>query len=115
MRNIDYDLVAITHRLFNNGERKKGGFDKIVEFFSVKKNKKILLIEHPLRADEEGGSQLWDGVIVSSIEKGELKEIERIKMPRRTNVLNWINEVIFNIKYINNHISNKPILLVADP
>lgn len=115
MKSNKYDIVAITHRLFAEGERKKGGFDEILSFFSNMKGKSVLLIEHPLKGLGEGGSQSWDGAIISTIKYGKQEEIKRIELPKRINALSWINEVFFNVRFINNNISGNPIFLAADP
>ena len=53
MQKINCDMVAIVHRFFSEGKRKRGGFDKILDHFSAQ-GKTILLIEHPLTALKEG-------------------------------------------------------------
>lgn len=106
------DVVALTHRIFKNGQRKRGGFDKIVDFFSVDSN--VLLIEHPLSniVDDMGTPQ--KEMIVSLIRNGKIEEIERIKMVKLPSVLGWIGELITNTRYLS-RISGRPILIAADP
>lgn len=110
----NYDIVAAIHRLYVDGVRKKGGADKILEYFS-KKGKKILLIEHPLCGLREKGINIDNFVIISEIIGGNIIEIERREIVRRGNWIRWISEVFFNIWLIYTKIDGKPVYFSADP
>lgn len=110
---IQVDLVAIVHRIFTDGKRKRGGADKILAYFS-QKGKKVLLIEHPLSGLREKGDQRWNEVIISLIEKGEIKEISREKIKQKSIYLRWLSETIFNIWYIGKKVTAGQCFFCAD-
>lgn len=114
MEKQSFDIVALVHRIFTDGKRKKGGFDKILEHFS-KTGKKILLIEQPLYGLKESTGQNWSEMIVSTVENGRIREIEKKRIYRSENNLRWFFEIIFNIFYIKNNVAGKPVLFSADP
>jgi glycosyltransferase involved in cell wall biosynthesis len=113
MEKINCDIIAIVHRFFSEGKRKRGGFDKIIDSFS-EKGKKILLIEHPLVALREG-ENFCNDTIVSIIDGRKITEVERVRAKKRPNVLNWVKEVFFNINYIRNRVNGMPVLMAVDP
>lgn len=109
-----YDIVAAVHRLYIDGKRKKGGADKILEYFS-KKGKSILLIEHPLCGLREGGKNADNWAIISKIESGEIIELERKEILKKGNIIRWISEVFFNLIVIHTKIKGRPVYFSADP
>jgi len=113
MQKINCDMVAIVHRFFSEGKRKRGGFDKILDYFSAQ-GKTILLIEHPLTALKEGKNNCHH-TIVSLMKNGELKELETREAKSRINVLNWVYEVIFNVKYLRRVVGDKVLFAAVDP
>lgn len=114
MEKIDCDIVVIIHRIFTEGKRKLGGVDKIIDFFS-QQNKTVLLIEHPLKGLLESNDQSWNGVIISIFKNGTIKELERIKTKKNNIIMDWLNEVDFNISYIKRKIRGRPVLISSDP
>lgn len=113
----NFDIIVVTHRIFTEGKRKRGGLDKVIDFFA-EKNKKILLIEHPLKALKESRDQKWNSAIITAVSKNKTQELEKIKMKNYPALLYWIAEIIFNIAYISKKINNqklKPILFSSDP
>jgi len=113
MAKINCDIVAIVHRHFSEGKRKRGGFDKILDYFSAQ-GKTILLIEHPLTALRDGKNNCHQ-VIISLIKDGKLEELEAKEIKSRVNVFNWISEVIFNVKYLRNMVGDKVLFAAVDP
>ena len=113
MKIINFESVALVHRIFTEGKRKKGGADKIIEYISNFKN--VLLIEHPLSALKETTSQSFHGVVVSKVAGGKIEELERVRLPVLPIPLNWILELFFNIFYIFKNIPGNPVLISADP
>lgn len=110
----NYDIVAIVHRIFTEDKRKKGGFDKVLEYFS-KRGKNILLIEHPLFGHKECVCRDWSEMIISYYENGEIKEIERKKILLKEGFKRCLFEIYSNIKYIKGNIKGKPMLFSSDP
>lgn len=112
----NFDIIAVTHRIFTEGKRKRGGLDKVIDFFA-EKNKKILLIEHPLKGLKESRDQKWNSAIITAVSKNKTQELEKIKMKNYPVFLYWIAEIIFNVIYIFRKIKNqklKPILFSSD-
>lgn len=114
MEKIEVDIIAIVHRIFTDGKRKKGGADKILSYFS-QEGKKVILIEHPLSGLREKGDQKWNEVIVSMVEKGEVREVSKVKIKTGKTHLRWLSEIVFNIKFINRKVIGKPCFFCADP
>lgn len=113
MLKIECDIVAVTHRLFFSGSRKKGGFDKILDFFAAH-GKKILFIEHPLTALQESAFSQETSVI-SLIDKTGTAELLSLKAPFKHVILNWIWEFWFNIHFVLKNVRGKPVLMAVDP
>lgn len=89
-KNIEADIILVVHRIWFDGKRKTGGLDKVTAFLANEKNKKILLIEHPLY--NFGPSR------VSLYSKDGIKEIGQENTRGRLKFISWIREIIFNLE-----------------
>ena len=109
-----FDVVFIVHRIFNGDKRKLGGADRIMEFLSFE-GKDILLIEHPLTGLKEADTQKWNYALVSRIKNGGITQIEKVPLINLPVPFKWVVEVAFNVYYIRQNISGKPVLMASDP
>lgn len=92
------DIIAITHRIWMWENRKKWGFDKILEWFS-KRWKKILLIEHPLfglKFDNANDTK----TVISILDDWKYNQIYQKSYKKSSNMIQWLWEIFFNIYVI---------------
>jgi len=106
INNTDFDIIAITHRIWIEGKRKKGGLDKVLDYLIKKKNLKILLIEHPLF--NRGKTH------ISLLSHQGLENILELDTRHKKRWISWLKETKFNIKIVKG-LKTKKIFFSADP
>jgi glycosyltransferase involved in cell wall biosynthesis len=103
-----FDFVVVIHRLYYNGQVKKGGLDLVLDYLKGK-NQSILLIEFPL--DYRQTTE----VRVSGIVNGVQQVISVFKMPSRIGPLNWVLELFLALFHILRTGSPKSRVISSDP
>jgi len=106
IKNIDSDILVIIHRIWIEGKRKRGGLDKVLDYFIQEKNLKILLIEHPLYNQGESRVSLMSDKGIRNIQKANIRS--------KKAWISWLKEVRFNLKVIR-RLKNKKIFFATDP
>lgn len=112
-RNIDCDYLCVIHRLWTDGKRKRGGLDKVIDFL-VKKNKKVLLIEHPLEGLAEEPTLENYQTVITLVSGDGYREIYRKNIRKSSPSISWMYEVWFNSKVVR-ALKQKPVFISSDP
>jgi len=105
---MKYDFVVVLHRLYDNGNIKKGGVDLIVDYL-LKKNKTILLIEYPL--DYKQSNQMR----VSQLTYNETKPLYYTPVFIRVSVISWIIEFFLTLTTISRYSAVGGVIITGDP
>ncbi len=106
INNIEFDIIVIIHRIWVEGKKKRGGFDKVLDYLIKKKNLKILLIEHPFY--NRGKTH------ISLLSCKGLKNILELNTRHKKKWISWLKETKFNIKIVK-ELKTKKIFFSADP
>jgi glycosyltransferase involved in cell wall biosynthesis len=114
MGKINCDIVVITHRIWTDGKRKRGGLDKVVDHF-ISRNKKVLIIEHPLEGLKEMKNIENRLSLVTFWENGAPKELFRKDIRSGNKIASWTKEVIFNDRFLKKRVNKGAVLFSSDP
>ena len=111
---ISCDIVVIAHRIWTDGKRKRGGLDKIVDYF-IAKNQRVLVIEHPMEGLKERKNIENSQSMVIFWENGLPKELFRKDIRAGNKIISWVRETIFNTHFLRKRIKSGAVLLSSDP
>lgn len=114
MQKIKCDIVVIVHRIWTDGKRKRGGLDKVVDYF-IGNGKSVLIIEHPLEGLKEEKSIENRYSLVTFWENGIPKELLRKNIRSKNKIGSWIREVFFNIRFLKKRVGKNSVLFSSDP
>lgn len=114
-KKIDCDIVAITHRLWIDDQRKTGGIDMFIRYCSLEKGKKILFIEHPLISLKEKLCLKQKDTFITLISGENWEILYQKSLHKGSEITGWIKEFLFNIKFLTLSVKGRPVLFAADP
>ncbi len=104
----DNKAAVYIHRLYFNGQIKKGGLDQILDIL-LAKNFELILFEFPLDYSQT------HSVRVSKVNKNFSTTLVKFEMPQMDMALNWIAEFFVTIYLSLKYVKNTNLVLTSDP
>ncbi len=105
---MTFDYVVLIHRIYSDGNVKKGGLDLIIDFLAAK-DKRILLVEFPL--DYKQSKQIR----ISMFRDNTQKVLEISRMPFYIPVVVWGLEFLLTLTAIFRYGATGTTVITSDP